>query len=349
MNLIHKIFGMPDQASSAGAVIDPLWNFITGMAVVFFLIVAIGSLAFMVIFRARKGDQRLTSGNAHNTALELFWTIIPTILIVIIFAWGFRGYMFLSVPPGKAMNIQVIAFQWGWRFIYPDGFSSNDLVVPENTKVKLTMSSQDVIHSLYIPDFRVKMDVLPNRYTELWFEPTKTGQFDLYCAEYCGTSHATMNRIVDVKSFDEFETWRNEQLAGPGGDLTAYGESLYRELGCLACHTLEGSAGQCPDLRNIVGEEAVFTDGTAAMVDDNYLRESILEPNAKIVRGYENVNMPTFKGVVTEQQLTALIMYLHKLSSEPESVDGESGDEAGEDLGGDAGLKGPPDDPESDD
>jgi cytochrome c oxidase subunit 2 len=235
---------------------------------------------------------------------------------MIIFVWGFKGYLNMRVAPEGALNIYVTAHQWAWQFQYPDGTRSiRELAVPVNEPVKLTMSSEDVIHSFFVPAFRVKMDVLPNRYTTLWFEATKVGEFPLYCAEYCGTSHSDMSGTVKVLTRPDYEDWLLTGGLDPGEMTPAeYGAFLYQRFQCYTCHSVDGRVGQGPTLMGIWGHEVRLADGSTVVVDENYIRESIMNPTAKIVRGYQPI-MFSFQGTIkAEDQMSALIEYIKSLT-----------------------------------
>ena len=238
---------MPPGQSTIASDVDALFNFILYTSMAFFIIVVVG-IAFFVIRYRRTDKDGLTPGISHNLKLELLWSIIPTILVLIVFVWGFRVYMKMHVIPKDAYEIKVTAQKWFWSFDYPNGASTvNELVVPIGKPIKLLMSSKDVIHSFFVPDFRIKMDVLPNRYTLTWFEATGEGNYNLLCAEYCGTSHSDMIGLVKVVSEREFEKWLTEGAAtGEGLSLEQYGEQLYRTKACNTCHRIDGRAHTGP-------------------------------------------------------------------------------------------------------
>jgi cytochrome c oxidase subunit 2 len=226
----------------------------------------------------------------------------------------------MNVPPPDAYEIRAEAKKWSWLFTYPNGTQSDTLYVPEGQPVKMTMSSQDVIHSFFIPAFRVKHDVLPNRYSSVWFEATKTGTFDLFCTEYCGTGHSDMITHAKVVSQNEFDDWVESGGGAKDLPLPELGKRLYSQQGCQACHSIDGSNMVGPTWQDLYGKTGhEMDDGTTVTVDENYLREAILEPGAKIVAGYQNV-MPASYSNLSERQLTALIAYMKDLSDkEPPS------------------------------
>lgn len=301
---------LPPDASTFAGNVDSLLYFITVISIFFFTLI-VGLIVFFIIKYRRKGTPELTSGRTHNTGLELVWTIIPAILLVIIFSWGFTTYLEMQIAPKDALEIQVSAHQWFWNFSYPNGINiQNELVVPENKPVKLLMSSEDVIHSLFIPAFRLKMDVIPNRYTLTWFEATKKGNYDLFCAEYCGTAHSEMTGIVRVISETDYNKWLDENLSlGEGLTLEEFGAKLYVAKACNTCHSVDGRTDVGPTFKHIFGHEVRMQDGNAVTVDENYIRESILNPKAKVVAGYQAL-MPTYQGIIRPMEIDALIAFI---------------------------------------
>ncbi len=244
--------------------------------------------------------------------------MVPIILVIIVFFWGFNTYMKLQIVPRDAIEIKVTGRQWMWVFDYPNGSNSiNELVVPVDQPVKLLMSSDDVIHSFYVPQFRIKQDVVPNRYTVAWFEASRTGEFDIYCAEFCGDSHSEMRGAVRVVSREDYTAYLEgggAQGEAAGVSLVDLGRQLYSSRACNTCHTTDGSASVGPTFRNLYGHEVTMSDGSSITVDENYIRESLLNPQANIVRGYQPV-MPTFQGLLSDRQIDGLVAYLKSLSN----------------------------------
>lgn len=241
------------------------------------------------------------------------------ILVIIIFAWGFKGYLRMRVVPANSMEIKVTGQKWFWSFQYPEGANTvNELVVPVGQPVKLLMSSQDVIHSFYVPAFRIKQDVLPNRYTVAWFEATAVGNYDLFCAEYCGTSHSEMIGKVKVLSNADYLAWIDEAaFSGEGMSPVDLGQKLYTSKACITCHTTDGSPGNGPSFMNVFGHTVELDDGTTVEADENYIRESILTPRKKIVAGYQAI-MPTYQGLLKDREIDALISYIKSLGGNGE-------------------------------
>lgn len=301
---------IPEQASTFAAKVDPLFYFLCiltffGTNIVFFL--AIG-LAWK--FRYKEGEDR-HSESLENPMLEIGWTIGPTILFLGIFVWGLILYFdYLKAPEG-ALEIDVVGKQWMWKIQHPDGVTEvNTLHVPVDQPVRLTMTSQDVLHDFYVPAFRVKHDVLPGRYSTLWFEATKTGTYHLFCAEYCGTEHSLMGGKVIVMEPGEYIQWLQ---GGPKLDPIAAGEYLFTQRGCASCHT--GTTPRGPSLEGIFGHTVKLTTGEEIPVDDEYLIESILESGKKIVEGYTPL-MPSFKNQLSAEEVNNLIAYIKSLSAE---------------------------------
>lgn len=307
---------MPQGASTIAGEVDALFYFIFWASVFFFLLVIGLSVYFILKYRRREGHEEATSHVDYNIKLEIIWTVIPIILVVIVFFWGFKTYMKMQIVPKDAIEIKVTGRQWMWLFDYPNGSTGiNELVVPVNQPVKLLMSSEDVIHSFYIPQFRIKQDVLPSRYTITWFEAEQTGQYDLYCAEFCGKGHSEMLAIVKVVSQEKYTAFLEGAglEEGEGMALDQLGKQVYTSRACNTCHSVDGSPNVGPTFQNAYGHEVELADGSVILVDENYIRESILEPKAKVVKGFQPV-MPTFQGLVSERQIDGLIAYIKSLS-----------------------------------
>lgn len=303
---------LPERASTLAEDIDYLFYFVYWASVALFVLVVAGMIFFVFKYRRRSAhDQpRLVK---ENKLLEISWVVIPAILVLVIFTWGFQVFIKIGVAPPDAYEIKVRGQQWIWNFEYPEGFTTtSELRVPAGRPVRLEMVSEDVLHSFYVPAFRVKHDVLPNRYSYLWFETTRAGEFEIFCTEYCGTNHWDMGGKVIAMPPDEFNEWL--QTGGGTEDLPLpeYGEQLYTQQGCNACHSVDGSRMVGPTWQGLYGQENhPMADGTTVTVDENYLRESIIEPSAKIVQGYSPV-MPPYSSL-SERQVSALIAYIEEL------------------------------------
>ncbi len=309
MNWLRSII-LPAEGSQYARQVDNLFMFIVLISAFFFLLIA-GLLAYFIWRYRRRRPDEVTPDISHNFKLEVVWSVIPLILVTVIFFWGFHSYMNATVPPGESLEIQVTGKKWLWQFEYPDGMRTiNEIHVPVGKPVKLIMSSEDVIHSFYVPSFRIKMDVLPNRYTQVWFLPEAEGEHTLFCAEYCGRGHSDMLGKIFVDSAEKFRQW--QEL----GDertrtmpLAELGALLYESRGCASCHSLDGSRREGPSFKGIFGQQQKMSDGSSVLADENYLRESILQPQAKILAGYEGI-MPTFQGVLRDREISALVEFI---------------------------------------
>ncbi len=308
----------PEQASTLAAHTDPLFFYLTTVAVIFSAGIFLAIFYFAIRYRRRsEADVPAPTG---SLALELLWTGVPFVLVMIMFVWGAKVFLFAFDPPKDAEEIFVVGKQWMWKVQHPEGQREiNELHVPVGRPVKLTMISQDVIHSFFMPAFRIKMDVLPGRYTTLWFQPTRTGKFHLFCAEYCGTEHSGMIGWIHVMEPQDYQAWLSGGRAE--GSLAARGLKLFQDLGCAACHTAQApgapeSAARAPNLMSLFGSTVKLADGSSVIADEAYIRESILNPSAKVVAGFQPI-MPTFQGLVTEEGLLSLVEYIKSLAAKP--------------------------------
>jgi cytochrome c oxidase subunit II len=239
--------------------------------------------------------------------------VIPLFLVIAIFVWGFKGFVNLRTVPKDALEIHVQAQKWSWLFTYPNGYTDTELHVPVDRDVRVIIQSTDVLHSLFIPAFRVKMDAVPGRYTDLWFNATKTGAFPIFCTEYCGTAHSDMLSQTIVHEPGGYERWLEEaDRAREQMDPVELGQQLYTQQGCATCHSTDGSVRVGPTWKGIFGATHAMTDGTRVVVDENYLRESILQPQARIREGFAP-SMPTYQGRLKDFEITALIEYIKTL------------------------------------
>ncbi len=294
--------------------VDALYFFLIGVAGFFSLLIAGLIVFFAVRFRRRTLDG--VGARTHGgMLLEITWTVIPLMIVMVIFVWGASVFFAMSRPPDETETIYVVGKQWMWKFQHLDGKREiNELHVPIGRAVKLVMTSEDVIHDVFVPAFRVKADVLPGRYTSIWFTPTKAGRFHLFCAEYCGTRHSGMVGEVNVMDPTQYQTW----LSGgaPEGSLASAGEKLFADLACNTCHRPDAE-GRGPVLQGLFGRTVTLQSGERALIDEAYVRESILNPSAKITAGYQPI-MPTFQGLVSEEQLLELVEYVKSLQNRPE-------------------------------
>jgi cytochrome c oxidase subunit 2 len=294
----------PERASSIAGNVDALFIFLLIVTGLVSLLIFTCLLYFAARYRhkAHKHAEQIEG----STPLELTWSIVPFGVFLVIFAWGAIVYFQERTPPRDATEVYVVAKQWMWKLEHAEGQREiNELHVPVGRDVKLIMTSQDVIHSFFVPAFRMKQDVLPGRYTTAWFRATKPGTYHLFCAEYCGTQHSGMIGSIVVMEPAQYEAWTN---GGSSGPLSATGEKVFSELGCITCHRSDGQ-GRGPNLQGLFGKQVLLEGGRTVLADENYIRESILDPGAKIVNGYKPV-MPTFQGLVSEEQLNSLIAYV---------------------------------------
>ncbi len=304
---------MPQQASTIASEVDALFYFVYWISIFFLAVITIGTIYFAVKYRRRGERDQLTTGPDGNHTLELIWSIIPTLIVIVMFAWGFQTYLKMNVIPKDALEIKVTGYQWAWVFDYPEGFNTGgELVVPKDKPIKLLMHSKDVLHSFYVPAFRVKMDVLPNRYTSLWFEAMYEGEFQIFCTEYCGKSHSEMLGMVKVLSQQDYDKWVEEQGNDSGQPPEVKGEKLFTSRACNTCHSIDGSKSVGPTWKGTFGSTETMASGETIIIDENYVRESILTPNAKIVKGFNPV-MPTFQGILNDKDIEALIAYMKTL------------------------------------
>lgn len=305
-------FLFPPQASTYAQDVDSLYYFIHYLSVFFWVLIA-GAIVYFA-WRYRPGHKE-GAGPSHSLPLELTWTVIPLILVIAIFLWGFKTYMVLSTAPGDAKEIYVTAHKWRWDFEDPTHNirTTNEITVPINTPIKLIMTSSDVIHSFYVPSFRNKMDVVPGRKTSFWFEATKLGPQDIYCAEFCGDGHSVMLGTINVVTQEEYEKWVEEaSVEDTTTPLPELGEKLFQSKACFTCHSTDGSASIGPTFQGIFGHDVELNDGSTVVVDEDYLRESMLQPNAKVVKGFQPV-MPSYQGQLSEREINGLIEYIKSL------------------------------------
>ncbi len=304
---------MPEQAATWAADVDWLNDLITNLSV-FFTVVITGAMIYLgVKYREKKKDQDVAY-ITHNAVLETVWTVIPSVIVVVIFVYGLFSYQEMRTPPSNGIEINVDAYSWRWDFTYPNGKkSTNTLVVPIGQTVRLIMTSHDVIHSFFIPAMRVKEDVYQGNYSYLWFEPSLLGEFHIFCTEYCGLQHSKMTGKVRVVTQEEYEDYIQDRKDGPKLPPAEAGKLLYTEKTCNTCHSLDGSKILGPTFKGLfASKERKFTDGSTGTVDENYVRESILHPQAKIVEGYPPV-MPSFEGQLSQEDVSNLIAYLKTL------------------------------------
>lgn len=298
----------PEQASTVAWQVDALYFFLVALLIFFTVLVFAMVIGFSIKYRKEKNP--IATQIEGSVPLEIMWTVIPLGISLMIYIWAAALYFHMERPPSESMQIYVVGKQWMWKVQHPTGQREiNQLHVPVGRNVRLTMISQDVLHSFSVPEFRVKHEVIPGRYTELWFQATKPGTYHLFCTQYCGTKHSGMIGEVIAMDPNAYEVW----LSGgtEGGSLASNGEKLFTSLGCVTCHSGESGA-RGPNLNGQFGKPQRLSDGTTVVMDENYIRESILSPQAKIVAGFGPI-MPTFSGQVSEESLIALVAYIKGL------------------------------------
>jgi cytochrome c oxidase subunit II len=305
---------LPENISNASKQFDALFYVIFFLSLVFFIGLIALSIYFIIEGKRGPKRQKATKQIIHNVKLEAIWTIIPTIIVMIIFVWGFKEYIKTRQVPSNAVEIYVSGKKWFWEFTYPNGKKTIDeLVVPLGQPIKLIMSSTDVLHSFFIPNLRTKKDVIPNRYTVLWFQVDKPGKYHIFCTEYCGDGHSVMNATLEAVNIDGYMAFLKKKDFDKDAPLNEIGKQLYSKKGCNACHSIDGSKMVGPTWKGIYNEKRAFTDGTSLNAGHEYLKESILYPQKKIVSGYQPV-MPSYQGLLEDIEINAIIEYIKELS-----------------------------------
>jgi cytochrome c oxidase subunit II len=328
---------LPIAATDAAVSWNALYDFLIWISIFFFVLVVGAMIYFAVKYRNRPGHKAVYETGSH--LLEAIWIGVPTVLLLIIFGWGYHVYREMKQAPSDAYEIKVVGKQWLWTFLYDNGTTTvGELYVPVNKPVKLLMTSQDVLHGFFIPNFRVKQDVVPGMYSSVWFEATVPGKHQVFCTEYCGTSHSGMLAQVIALEDKDWNDWlRGKKIAidkipnanrdpneTAAADTTTIsqasatnapvslvdqGKVIYNKMACATCHSTDGATKAGPTFKGLFGSKVTLTDGTVVTADENYIRESIELPNAKIVKGYAP-QMPTFKGLINENDMTAVISFI---------------------------------------
>lgn len=305
---------LPENISATLSQFDILFYVIFWLSVALMVGLILFGFFFIISGKRIKKNQLATKQITHNIKLEIIWTIIPTIIVMIIFVWGFKEYLVMRTIQPNSLEIYVTGKKWFWEFTYPNGKKTIDeLVIPVNQPIKLIMSSYDVLHSFYLPNLRVKRDVIPNRYTILSFEATKLGNYNIFCTEYCGDQHSKMIGVLKVVDDQDYTSFLKEVDFDDTIPLSESGKKIYVKKGCNACHSIDGSNMVGPTWKNLYNKNRNFTDGTSAKADEVYLKESIFYPQRKIVNGYQPV-MPSYQGLLVDKEIEALIEYIKELS-----------------------------------
>ena len=330
--------GMPDPVSTFAPEVDWLWNFITIVSI-FFTVLNLGLMAYFVCRYRQKDRDDLPHGQHHNTTLEITWSVIPLIIVLAIFVWGFRGYLSMATPPANSLEFMATTWKWAWEFTYPNGFKTNELHVPADKPIQVVLESRDVIHAFYVPEFRTKRDIVPGRYNKIWFqvdsEPNGVAfngtidtellpdgskkytdhgakKYRLYCAEYCGTNHSKMQAYVYIHTQEGYNAWLAAASDWQEGlPPVQVGQKLYSLKGCNTCHSLDGSRGNGPSWKNLFGYPQMLKSGDSKVADEAFIRQAILEPNSQGIVGYQPV-MPKLN--LKESDVSALIAFIKSQS-----------------------------------
>ena len=312
--LLAQSFYLPPKASTVAPDVDWLFNGILIITGFFCLLIFVLMIVFAIKYRHRAGRESGPS-SSHSTALELSWTIVPTIIVLVIFYYGFKGYLDETVVPPNAYEIQVTSHMWKWGFVYPNGHEDPELHIPRDRPIRLVLTSDDVIHSLYIPAFRLQKMAVPGRYNRFWLQATANGEYPLYCAQYCGTNHSEMRSTCIVHDPKDFDGWL-EIASNPekqaGFTPQKAGQQIMTARGCFQCHTVDGAASTGPTFKNVFGRSEALSDGSSITVDENYIRESILLPQKKVVKGFQPV-MPAF--ALKDREIGWIIAYMKSISA----------------------------------
>lgn len=300
----------PEQASSYAGSYDALFAFLVGVSIFFSILICALVIGFAIKYRRRPHVTHIHPEGGNYLMLEIGWSIVPFVLSMIMFAWGAIVYLEMKTPPEHYDEIYVIGKQWMWKIQHPEGKREiNELHLPVGRPVQLKMISEDVIHSFFVPEFRAKMDVLPGRYTTMWFEPTKVGTYKLFCTEYCGTSHSEMIGKVHVMEPSAYAAWLANDTGEPA---QVAGERLFEQYKCVTCHKLNGE-GKGPSLAGLSGKVRPLKNGSTVVADDDYIRESIYYPNAKVLTGYQPVMAAYPKDAPSEDEIRQIIAYINSL------------------------------------
>ena len=302
---------LPVAASEHAKDVDIFYIFLFYLSLFFFVIIGGLAVYFPIKYRLKPGEKRRSSHITDNFFLEMLWTVVPSLLTFVLFVWGFNTYVASFTVPNDAMEIHVRGRKWNWTFEYPDGMAGGGkLYVPQNKPIKLIMDSEDVLHAFFIPAMRIKQDVIPGRYVYMTFTPNLAGEFQIFCAEYCGKDHSGMLATLVVMTDAQYETFKTE---GPPEykqmNPVEIGTTIYKSRGCQSCHSLDGTRGDGPSFKGIWGKTEQFADGSSGVVDENYVRQSVLEPQAKVVKGFEPI-MPTFQGSLRPVEINGIIAFI---------------------------------------
>lgn len=323
-------FWMPIAASEQAAGIDRLFWFVMWVTIFFTVLITGAMIWFCIRYRHREGDPDPEGAPTHSTTLEITWTVIPTCIVLVMFVMGFKGYLETTVPPQNPYTVRVTGAMWNWTFTYENGAITNDLHLPKDRPVQFLLQSQDVLHSLYIPAFRLKKDVVPGRTNSFWVTPNRAGIYEVFCAEYCGTNHSLMGALCFVYEEDRYDEMlaqiSNIYRVFPSGEERApdeVGRLLHQQRGCSGCHSINGTIIQAPSWQGLWMSQRPMTDGSTVLADENYIRESIFYPQEHIVTGFGNA-MPSALGQLSNDDINSIIAFMKTLSDNAkETADGE--------------------------
>lgn len=329
-----------ESASRTAAQVDAVFLFIAVVSLFFFLLVEGMLIYFAVKYRRRKGEEAAALSDVRsNLLLETVWVIIPSLVVIAFFYYGYVVFRDMRTPVPGAGDINVVARQFSYTFQYPDGRKAvNELRVPQGRPVKLVMMSEDVIHGFFIPDYRIKQDILPGQYTTLWLSPDKAGTYDIFCTQYCGVGHSTMRAKLVVMPQAEYAWWAASGGEEAGLPPAERGKRLVETSGCVGCHSLDGSPKTGPTFKGIYDRKVALADGRTVAGDEDYMRESILDPGAKIVKGFPNI-MPTFKGILSDDDVSAVIAYMKALSGKADAGEEREETDKGKEKEGEKGER----------
>lgn len=306
---------MPEQGTQIAKRVDNLYGFLIIVSFVSCAILIGGMIYFSIKYK-RKTQNDKTAYITHDSRLEVLWSVIPLIIFLLVFAWGWIIYNDMRTMPKKALEIQVTGKQWAWTAEYKNGVKSTDIVVPINKDVKLILASEDVIHSFFVPSFRIKQDAVPGRYTALWFNAEKLGEFHVFCTEYCGTSHSAMIAKLKVVPQEDFDKWLVQESEVGLSSMAQRGAKIFNLKACGSCHSVDNPAVKVgPSLFRRWGKDSIQDGGAKVVFDENHVRESIMQPQARIADGFSKPSpMPSFQGQLSESELSALIEYIKGLN-----------------------------------
>jgi cytochrome c oxidase subunit 2 len=308
-------FWLPNAGSDVARSVDDLFMFITWVSAVSVMGIFVAAAVICYKYRAtsREANEKALTQEDHSTVLEITWSVIPMFFLVVFFVWGFKDFVVLRNAPKDSLEIYATGQKWKWTFKYPNGHVDSELHAPVGKNVRVLIKSTDVLHSLFIPEYRVKMDAVPGRYTDLWFKADAPGTFPVFCTEYCGTQHSDMLSQLIVHEPGGYEQWLKQmEILIDSKPPVELGEMMFKQFGCGACHSIDGKPGTGPTFKGLWGKTEMLATGKSVVVDENYIRDSILEPMKDVVQGYP-AQMPSFKGQLSDKKIDGIIAYIKSL------------------------------------